>query len=365
MKVGYFLRDNGACGYYRVSLPIGTMARKSDVPIAEILQGDNYNKLCEVLEHADVLVVPRLCEDKLIDMCKILQQDGKRIVVDHDDNMFRVSPLSIHYDTCGTDEVHITLKDGTIKDLWIDGKGGFDLKANRKRVERFRRAVEMADLVTTTTDILADVYRDINDNVAVLPNCLDMTQWQKLPLKPHKGVRMGWYGGSSHYEDWTLLEEVLPEVMRKYPQLTLVLMGVKFEGTLKNCPQDRIEFHKWVPTVAYPYKAAALDLDFAVIPLRDTEFNRCKSPIKWIEQGALQVPSVTSFVSPYKEVMKEDNGIFVDNDKYAWIEGISRMTEDEALRLDMGQMAYNTVLEDYNIDTKYNLWEAAYSEVLN
>jgi glycosyltransferase involved in cell wall biosynthesis len=152
--------------------------------------------------------------------------------------------------------------------------------------------------------------------------------------------------------------------MKKYPELKLVLMGSMFKGTLKGIDEDRIEFHEWVKTPAYPYKAAILDLDFAIIPLEDNIFNRCKSNIKWVEMGALSIPSVTSYISPYREYATENNGIYIeDNDPKAWIEGISAMVEGAKLRETMGIEARKTVEDHFDINKKYILWEEAYKKL--
>lgn len=364
MKIAYFLRDDGACGYYRVDLPIKTLSKKGGIPVEKFQQGEGIRKLTEIIKQANILIVPRMCEMAFIEMSKSLQKEGIKIVVDHDDNMFEISPLSNHYKECGIEEVRVKTSDGSVVTLWEDGKN-IDLKKNRERTDNFKKALEVADMVTVTTDILSKVYKEYNDNVKVLPNCIDMSLWQRLPLKPHEGIRMGWAGGSSHFEDWTILEDVLPDVMSKYPQLKLVILGQKFDGTLKKIPQDRIEFHGWVPTPAYPYKSSILDIDFSIIPLRDSKFNRCKSAIKWIEQGALEVPSVTSYVSPYKEIATEENGIFIeDNDPQSWKEGIGIMVEDRLARSGYGLHAYQKAKE-FDIENKWELWGEAYESLQN
>ena len=40
-----------------------------------------------------------------------------------------------------------------------------------------------ADLITTTTEVLARKFRELNPRVEVLPNCLDLNLWKKLPSR--------------------------------------------------------------------------------------------------------------------------------------------------------------------------------------
>ena len=361
-KITYFLRDDGGCGYYRMKLPLRTMAfSEPQMKIAELVPGDDLTKFEKALENTEVTVIPRLCEPKFMLLTDELRREyGVKIIVDHDDNMFKVSPLSPHYYDVGLENAQVQIETGETVPIWEDGKN-IDLKANRKRVDNFKAALEQADAVTVTTDILADIYKEYNSNVKVLPNCIDTDLWQLLPLLPHKGIRMGWFGGHSHYQDWYLLKNVIPKVLKKYKELTLVAMGSLWESTLKGVNPDQVEFHNWVATPAYPYKAAILDLDFAIIPLEDNEFNRCKSPIKWVEMGALNVPSVSSYVSPYAEVATEENGIFIENnDEDLWFEGISMMVEDSLARIKYGQEANKYVRENYDIWKNYPMWKEAY-----
>jgi glycosyltransferase involved in cell wall biosynthesis len=354
MKTAYLIRTDGACDYYRAELPLRKMAQNNiDARVEKFKEGDSLNKLGQVFDPADIIMLPRVIEEMFIRLTKEMQKMGKKIVIDHDDNMFNISPFSNHYEDHGTEEVVIEYM-GEKMQLWKDGEN-INIKENRKRMDLCRKALEQADLVTTTTDILANVYREYNDNVTVLPNCLDADLWQKLPLKERTDIRFGWFGGSSHYEDLALIQPALEEVMKKHPQLKLVIMGQFFKGIFKNIPKDRFEFHSWIPTPAYPYKAAILDLDFAVIPLKDTDFNKCKSPIKWVEMGALRVPSVTSYISPYIK----------DNDINSWIKGISMMAESPEYRKQMGYEAYKTVMDNFNINDKYKLWFDTYRRLTN
>lgn len=365
MKVSYFLRDNGACGYYRVDLPLRTVKKNSDLEVFRVEKGDTATVIEKALT-ADVVVIPRISDPNMIKVMENLQAQGKKVVIDHDDNMFEISPFSPHYEEFGIDNVQVAHGEELIP-LWEDGKN-IDLTVNRARIDAIKEAVSKADMVTVTTEKLADVYREFSSNVWVLPNCLDTKLWQKLPLKKasEDEVRLFWAGGSSHYQDWLILQDVLPVVMNKYPQAKLVLMGTKFDGTLKDINPEQIEFHPWVPTPAYPYKVSILNPDIGIIPLEGNKFNEGKSAIKWIELSSLAVPSVTSLVSPYKEVYDGTNGVFVNgNDPKGWIDGLSTLIEDRLLRAKIGGNAQRTVEQYYDINTQYKQWVDAYKELVN
>lgn len=375
MKVTYFVNTDGGCDYYRAKLPIET-ARLNKACQAEAIwpqriiadvqfKPERFNQYMQ----SDIYVIQRIIGKPFIKRVQeyVRERNPKgKIVVEFDDNPFAVSPFSPHYADYGTEEAEIKLKGETLFKWKHQDGGEFDIKRNQTRMDEIIWSVEGADMVTVTTDILADVFRPINPNVRVLPNCVDTKIWRKLPFKNEK-IRLFWAGGWSHYEDWLMLQDVLPKIMEKYPQVQLVVMGYLFPFIKKLIPADRIEFHDWVDTVAYPYAVANLNPDISVIPLRDTTFNRCKSAIKWIEMGALGVPSVASHVSPYAQMadLKENNGVFIEgNDNRAWTEGISALIEDEKLRREIGENARQTVLDNFDINTQFHQWMNAYQECM-
>ena len=370
MKILYFLRDKGACSFYRAALPIKKMVELSngEHSCMEFSPGDSLSKLADGIDRSDIILIPRLGEEVFIKSVEEVKKvSDKKIVIDHDDNIFKVSPFSPHYDCCGQEDVQVKMPDGSKIWMWKDGKN-IDLKKNKKMLENTINAVKMADMVTVTQPLLEDVYRPIAKATACLPNCVDLNIWKPTKIVRNKDeIRMGWAGGHSHYEDWCLLTPFLSKVMKRYPNLKFVVSGSWFEGILKTIPNymDRVEFMSWVDISAYPYRSILNDIDFFVIPLVDNEFNRCKSNIKWVEQSAIEVPSVTSYVTPYKEAYNGGNGIFVhNNDPDAWYEAVCYMIENPEERIKMGKEARKTVEENYDINKKAHLWADAYNELL-
>ena len=377
MKVTYFKQSDNGCDYYRAILPMTackqagafeSVAERSPSNIA-FDSSENLAKLMEDLK-SDVFLLPRLMSQTFIRDIRTKIDEFKedvRIVVDFDDNVFEVSPLSSHYQDYGTEEVRIRLPNGDIKELWKDGFN-IDLKKNRERLDTIKFCLESVDMVTTTTEILGNVLRNYNENIRILPNCVDLSRWRKLPLKETDEIKLFWSGGWSHYEDWFLIRDVIPEVMRRYKNVKMVVMGFDFFAKVNDLPRERFEFHDWEHVQAYPLQCSIISPDISIIPLRDTNFNRCKSSIKWVEMAAMGVPSVVSFVSPYMEMgplSQKDNAVFIqNNDKDAWIEGISRLVEDAELRKEITKNARQTVLENFDIGTQYGKWVSAYEEVL-
>lgn len=73
--------------------------------------------------------------------------------------------------------------------------------------------------------------------------------------------------------------------------------------------QKKVECHGCIPIMGYPTIVNNLQLQAVVVPLQDNEFNRCKSPIKYLECCALGIPILAQRMLPYVGLVP-DNQMF-------------------------------------------------------
>ncbi len=368
MKIVSFVKTDGGCDEYRCVLPLDAIKRHETVKMLNLTIGDPISKVVEAVE-ADLVMIPRMLGEADEVLMNHIHLNKKKCVTDFDDNLFDISPFSNHYEEYGTKNVQIRAADGSIRNLWKDGETfRFNIKENKKRLESAKRCVEQADGVMVTTEKIAEVYRQYTDKVYVAPNSVNLSEWipHKIKRDNPDEIRVYWSGGSSHYEDIVLLKDVFPAIVKKYPNVKIVMMGMNFTGATKNIPKENFEYHDWVHTKAYPYKTRLLDIDIALIPLQDTTFNACKSNIKWVEQGSLLTPCVTSLVSPYKEHYNGVNGVFIENNtEEGWYKGIAHLIENPIDRWKIGAEARKTVENKFNIDKNYKIWYDVFKEIVD
>ena len=81
-------------------------------------------------------------------------------------------------------------------------------------------AARKADLVTTTTEQLANFLCPFNPNIRILPNYLDDSLWHMKPPKqaePDQGkIVVGYIGGESHFPDLKMIVPALTALIEKY-----------------------------------------------------------------------------------------------------------------------------------------------------
>lgn len=360
--------DRGGCGWYRVRQPFSSLKAMDDVEAHVVdLQDDDSMDVARAISVADVLVVrqggeaglPALRQliDKFQGEAKIKKHFPKTIL-DIDDNVELISPYSEHYKSYGTED--FTTSEGV--ELWKHGKNGFNLFDNKKRVASLLTFMGQADLITVTTDKLAEYARDFNPNVAVLPNLVDTNKWWKMPRTGNKQLRVIWSGGISHYEDWYSIKEPLNKLMRKH-QFKLISVGAHFGGVIDEDNKHLVEIMPWVPFEAHSYRMMCMRADIAMIPLADNPFNSYKSSIKFIEMSAMGLPSVVSNVTPYKEVIGDCALSYTTNEEF--YNSLETLIQNEQMRENVGNRAYEMVQKSWDATKMAYLYKDAYLSILD
>lgn len=359
-------RDTSACNQYRIIQPLNKLRQHGLADILTIHESELGSEFAleKVLE-SDILVFQRPMSEEWFKFIKICQKHGKIIVTDYDDDPFNTHPLNPYYKFIGTKEWQYKWPNGEVDLLWQDGVDGFSIERNIMRQDLFNSAFRKADMVTTTTDILAGFFKTLNNNTVALPNLVDFDVYQKYEMKKTDEVRIGYQCGHSHYEDIYVVRDAIKEVIRRNDNVKFVYFGdSNFRGLFQEIPTGRIEYHGWCQYIAYPYKLALMNLDIGICPLVDNVFNRNKSAIKYFEYSAMGAATVASGIPPYSPVINNEvDGILV-NDEKQWIEALDSLVKDKSKRINMANKAYSNIFENFNADTKAHLWKDAYESLL-
>lgn len=234
----------------------------------------------------------------------------------------------------------------------------------RQMQRRIELALANATAVTTTTPHLAAQIKRLNKNVVIAPNAIDTNQPQFIPRPTRaENVRVGWVGGLCHTDDIPLLQRGIQrlysekELQRSF---TIHLCGYSpqnfdvwgYYEDVFTAGQPRANYHRVPGRDVRNYATLYNGLDVCLVPLADTSFNRCKSPLKLIEAGWFKKPCITSAVYPYTLLGQHyKNLLFVENNRVDWHKYTKKLIQNPALRTDLGEALHQTVKENYLIDT--------------
>ena len=223
-----------------------------------------------------------------------------------------------------------------------------------------RHAAEVANVVTVTTGPLAQVMRQFNDNVVILPNFLP--GWVcDLPRAGRERPVAGWSGGASHGRDIQEIASPLRRFLDRHPSWDAMLQGTDYRPTIRH---PRVGFQPWIKiTEDDRGYYQALDWDIGLAPMAPGGvFNRSKSHVRALEYAARGIPVVASDCEAYRDfVLHGVTGFLVRYD-HEWLKYLGELASDEAMRREMGEKAREHA-RNFTIEGNWQLWEQAYGSL--
>lgn len=340
--------DKMGCGYFRSLQPHEYIARNySDQFDIDIMYGIPKNvPLDDFFKKYDIVHIHKQL-DKTCETINMIKFCGCKVIVDIDD----------YYDL-GNDHP-------------------MSLSA---RLENWKLPIiqhlQLADMVSTTTDIFKKELLKLNKNVCVFPNAINPHEQQFIPNPTEsRRLRFGIICGSSHLEDIKLLKNMTSSLSQEtLDKIQFVLCGFDTTGQriIRNpqtgevhsrpiLPQESCwydyekiitndykiisEPHKqflnmFIKNSDYPnhdeayrrcwtkpidqYATHYNNIDVLLVPLKENKFNQMKSQLKVIEAGFFHKAIIAQNFGPYtidlvpfiergNKINEEGNALLVDS----------------------------------------------------
>lgn len=309
-----------ACGQIRIALPLTHPSLSNDLqldilPLDEALHAD-----------ADALIVQRNA---------VVDPDAANRLADHCDRRGIRKLFEIDDDLFNFPDSH---PEKTIYEQQMLGARAF---------------MNRADTVIVTTEVLAERMRAYNPCVTVIANNLDDRLWfsggrgKPRPRRPGEKLRVAFVGGASHQADLDLIAPAMREVMRRRPgALELHMVGANFSDesglpTIVRHPPSHLAGH-YVRFVDWLRRSA--DWHVGIAPLTASAFNASKSPLKFLDYGALGLAGIYSAGPPFEGVVEEGSTGLLAPDASAWAQALIRLVDDETYRFELAASARAEIL---------------------
>lgn len=218
--------------------------------------------------------------------------------------------------------------------------------------------------ISTTTETLASVFRKRReldpDTVFVNPNFI--TDEYKHPPFKNKEVVIGYFGGSSHYQDLheTGVAEALEKLMHENKNVRFKAVGMPLD---KYVPRARYEFvdgkrgNGWLHEL-YP----SLKMDIALAPLHENLFNLSKSNIKYQEATRAGAAFLASRVGPYKGLSYKVART-VPNNTEDWYKALKKLVDDAEYRQNLVKEAQADLKENWRMEDQWTVYKEMFTHV--
>lgn len=336
--------DNTGCGFYRIAQPAKWLRNAG----WEIRLGNYSNIKSEDIDWCDLMVLQRPSSSFHIGAINYAKGRGKKVVFELDDYVMGILPTNPGFQAWTPENLNLA---------------------------RCLHAMQLCDAVTTTTEILANEFRQFNKNVYVLPNYLDLTLWdRRLPYRDTDRLRIGWTGGCSHQVDLQIIGPAMVDICREFPKVKFVLVGFIPQKVFEAIPsmvepckacgyEGQIEFVQGAEVLQYPSVLARTSIDVGLAPIQDVAFNRAKSDLKLKEYMRLGIPWIASDVGPYQAWKTSGAGYAASNHPDDWKRYIKLLIEDKETRKALGDKGYE-LSKDFSIAMHIDQWKLAYLRIL-
>ena len=403
MKVCAIPAGTGGVAFYRMQQPLRDLQRQGhEIFIFDPVVHDG-NRLYDEQKYADIIIYQCPWSEGILQAVQLIKEKealgrNKKVVIELDDNLFNVDPWNEKYNMFGTEEIKLTvdagqpeiqqnyidagkeeggwsrhkkLKDGSMEfDMWRDGYCDFNMTANRLRFRATEELLKIADLVTVTTMELGKQLQKYSGKtrIGILPNYVDFDRWLPMEENETDEIRIGWQGGSAHFDDLRLIIKDLKAIHDKYngvspfyKKVRFCFMGIHYTSLFQEFG-EQIDYFPWHGDVeTYPLMVRQMKLDIALAPLKDTMFNRGKSPLKWCEYSALGVPTIASEIVYGDYIDHRKTGLIARDGE--WFKYIDQLIQDQDKRQYIASNAYRRVKFKYNEDNSA-LWLATLKDIL-
>lgn len=362
MKVGFVVTYVSGVQFYRVWQPYQAMRKlfKKDEFVVtwyspkqlqmhewewSLYEKENFNDLYFCLDAlckwADCVVWMGLHTPKALDLFVHLRaKHGKPFISEFDDYIYSI-PYS--------------------HDAWNQYRPGMPLTT--VSLEQVKRS----DALVVSTPHLKTLYTPFCKNVHVVENSIDISLWRQ-PSLPHRrdrqGVTIGWMGGGTHNSDHLMIKDAVHEVLEKCPNVTFNYVSggrspAGFDHPRIKWESDFKEIDK------YPQWIARRKFDIGIAPLEDTEFNRGKSNLRWLEYSAMGICTVASPLLHFKQSIQHGKTGFLAGTHEQWVKTLTMLVNEPALRENIGRAARSEVKNRWNPAVQARKYRAALMKVAN
>jgi glycosyltransferase involved in cell wall biosynthesis len=204
--------------------------------------------------------------------------------------------------------------------------------------------VRLSDHVLAGNDYLAAYARRHNENVTVLPTCVDTSRFvpRRTPAAGGQPPVVGWIGSPTTGTYIRGLARILRRVHEQHP------FTLRVSGTAEPLAIDGVSCDN-VPWALDREVELFNTCDVGVYPLEDDEWAKGKCGFKAIEFMACGVPVVASAVGVNRELIQDGVNGFLASTDDEWVEKLGRLLSDASLRARFAAAGRRTIEAGYSL----------------
>jgi glycosyltransferase involved in cell wall biosynthesis len=214
---------------------------------------------------------------------------------------------------------------------------------------RARDLARASQFVVCGNNFLADQFSQWNANVMVIPTAVNTTWYRPHPPLNKDGdaspLVLGWTGTSGNYPFLYAIEEALMQVFQRFGRAKLLIIADR-PPHFQLLPESRVEFETWTPDAEV---TAFARMSIGLMPLAETEWCNGKCSYKMLCYMAAGLPVVVTPAGMNREVLAMGEVGLGARRELEWVEALSTLLEDAALRRHMGAAGRDVIEQHFSL----------------
>ncbi len=209
--------------------------------------------------------------------------------------------------------------------------------------KKMPRLIKMSKHVIVGNNFLRNYVLQFNSNATVIPTVVDTDRYKaKKDYRSPGKLNIGWIGLAYNLPYLKKLAGILQKLRKEIGEFVFTVISSN-ELAINGV---EVIFKRW----SYENEVKEIkSLDIGIMPLADDEWAKGKCGLKVLQYMACGVPVVASPVGVNCEIIKDgENGFLAAADE-EWLEKLSLLARDEALRRRLGQKGRETVEKHYSL----------------
>ena len=220
-----------------------------------------------------------------------------------------------------------------------------------KNPSKIAKSIAVSDLVFAGNAYLKDYASRFNENVVVVPTTIDTDEYRRIPrISNDEAIVIGWSGSITTIKHFEYAIPFLKILKKDYGDK----VRIKVIGDA-NYRNEELN----IVGLGWNRKDEVMelsDIDIGIMPLPDDPWARGKCGLKGLQYMALSIPTIMSPVGVNTEIIQDGVNGFLAGNTEEWIQKISRLIEEPALRVSMGEAARNTVEVKFSVRANKELY---------
>lgn len=216
----------------------------------------------------------------------------------------------------------------------------------KTRMQRFIKTVANCDYIFAGNSYLADVAKQYNHAVTVIPTSVDVAKYDLPSKKNDDAFELVWIGGKSTKKYITEIIPAMEQAAKSIPNLTLKIIA-DFALT---SPRLIIK------NIAWTENDEAIELSkshVGLAPLTNDNWTKGKCALKVLQYMATGLPVVSSPVGVNAYVVENGVNGYIAANNNEWSQQIVKMFKEKDRLTQMGNQGKARVYDEFSIEVVF------------